>query len=369
MNKNHVFTAVLAITWSLPIGAAEFQLRSECRVTGGLIRLGDIADVHAADSAEREKLAAIDLLPAPPLGERRTIRVRELQDLLSLRGMNLAEHRFSGASQVAVNAKAEAAAVEAPKQRTTALSIRKATDTATQAIVEYLQQQAADQDGWNVKLELSEAAANEVAAAKKLKVSGGSQPWTGPQQFTLKVTSSTGVTSLAVNTQVTLPSSVVVSTAAIAKGAIIRPGDVRIQAGKPVEGDVQVFTSLAEAIGKETTRAITTGQILDAKVIREPLLVRTGDIVTVYSRAAGVSVKVLARSRENGSRGELVRVESLADRKPYFARVSAAQEVEIFAQAPTVSSEPAAPMPQSKSKVDGNVQRANTVERIKPTQR
>ena len=52
--------------------------------------------------AKSETLAAIELFPAPTGGEQRFLRLRELQDLLTARGLNLSEHTLSGASQIAV---------------------------------------------------------------------------------------------------------------------------------------------------------------------------------------------------------------------------------------------------------------------------
>ena len=45
--------------------AAELQLRPECRCCGPVVTLGDVADVLAADSAEADALAAVELsMPA-----------------------------------------------------------------------------------------------------------------------------------------------------------------------------------------------------------------------------------------------------------------------------------------------------------------
>ena len=66
--------------------------------------------------------------------------------------------------------------------------------------------------------------------------------------------------------------------------------------------------------------------------MRQPLLVRKGEVVTVYVRASGVQVRTTARSRDNGSHGELINVESLENRKTYFARVTGIQEAEVYAR-------------------------------------
>src|SRR6185437_7085362 len=70
------------------VHAAEIELRSECNASG-LVRLGDVAEIHATDAAEIKRLQEMELFPAPAVGNKSFVRAREIQDLLALRGMNL----------------------------------------------------------------------------------------------------------------------------------------------------------------------------------------------------------------------------------------------------------------------------------------
>jgi hypothetical protein len=81
---------------------AELRLRAQCTAEGPLVRLGDVAEIVGGDPAEAKTLAATDLCPSPAGREQRSLSVRELQDLLVLRGVNLVGHQFSGSSQVLV---------------------------------------------------------------------------------------------------------------------------------------------------------------------------------------------------------------------------------------------------------------------------
>ena len=91
---------------SLPqiAAAAELRLRAQCNPAGPVVTLGDVAEIDSADARQTAALAAIELFPAPTAAEQRIVRVREIQDLLLLRGVNLTEHRFSGSSEVTVQA-------------------------------------------------------------------------------------------------------------------------------------------------------------------------------------------------------------------------------------------------------------------------
>jgi len=312
--------------------AAEIQIRSECRTDGGLVLLSDVADVISNDPAETKKLSGTDLLPAPGAGEKRFLRLRELQDLLAVRGVNLSQHRFSGSGQVTLIGAIEPVA-RPTVARAAQLPVKQATELVRAAIARYLQEQSPGGEQWTIKLALDTEHVAGIAAAQSVAVSGGKSPWTGPQAFAISYAARSGVVQCTVVAQVTVPPAVVVAVQTINRGSVIRASDVRLQPGKAAEGEVQVFTSLDDVLGKEATRVISTGQMLDEQVVRRPLLVHRGEVITVYARTAGIQVRTNARSRDDGSQGDLVGVETMSDRKTYFARVSGPQEVEVFAQA------------------------------------
>ena len=101
--------AVLAVALGIgvgeaaPVAAAELQLLAQCQVHAGVVRLGDVAEIYGADPRQADALRAIELFPSPPPGRPRFLPVREVQDLLLLRGIILTEHHFSGSSQVTIN--------------------------------------------------------------------------------------------------------------------------------------------------------------------------------------------------------------------------------------------------------------------------
>ena len=119
---------------------------------------------------------------------------------------------------------------------------------------------------------------------------------------------------------------------------------------KPGQSPGEVYQTIVNVVGKEAVRSLPAGQPLDKNLIRAPLLVYSGEVVTVVGRNAGIVVRMPARARDNGSRGDLVTVESLLDRKTFLARVSDLHEVEVFAGASTTS--PDEPRRQTATAVD-----------------
>ena len=129
------------------------------------------------------------------------------------------------------------------------------------------------------------------------------------------------------------PACVVFVAKSLPRGALICAADVRLEQGQLIDEAGDAFPAIDEVVGQQTTRAIPAGTLLDRSCIRPPLLVRRGEVITVYARSAGIQVRTAAKARQEGSLGDLIQIESLTDRAAYLARVCGVQEVEVYARA------------------------------------
>ena len=327
----------MAAAWLAPTAAAaaELRLRAQCTVEGAVVKLGDVAEIFSADRQQVGRLAAIELFPPPPPPQQRFLRIRELQDLLLLRGVNLTEHSFSGSSQITVQGHSQAGRADAPAAALPPALVRKISQRVCQSVTQYLKEHAAADQPWIVEAELSDAQARQVGdAARGLTISGGSPPWLGAQRFVVSATSAKGPWRFPLDAQVSLPATVVVTSRALARGAVVHQSDVEMAHAAADESDGGALRSFADVVGKETTRAIAAGRALTPDAVRSQVLVRRGEVVTVYARAAGIRIRTMARAHDDGSDGELVAVETLSDRSTFFARVSGIREVEVYARSP-----------------------------------
>ncbi|MGD0517958.1 MAG: flagellar basal body P-ring formation chaperone FlgA [Thermoguttaceae bacterium] len=318
-----------ALAWNTSL-AAELRLRQQCSPHGSVVTLGDIAEIYSADARQAEKLAAVELFPAPPAAQQRVLRVREVQDILALQGINLAQHRFSGASQIVLASAAEPAHAD---QSLTSSAVKRAQRRVQEAILQYLQAKTGSNEPRLLQFDtppaLARAAANPV---QPISLSGGAAPWTGSQHFELRIDSSEGLAPFTLEVQVIVPSAVVAAVHSLSRGAVIRESDLALVRDAPREGESGVYHSIEEVAGKQAARAVPDGKIIAPDDLQAPLLVHKGDVVTVYARSAGIRVRTIARARDDGSLGDLVTMETMQDRKPYQARVCGAREAEVLAQ-------------------------------------
>ncbi len=309
---------------------------------GPVVTLGDVAEVLTADARQADRLAALELFPAPPPGTKRYLRLREIQDLLLARGVSPLEHRITGASQVVLLGVGEGEEAETADRGLASASVTgRAQRRVGEAVARYLQSRVSAAEPWTVDVDLTPAQARWVASGRaEISARGGAPPWVGAQRFEVWARSPEGPVRFHVDAQIAPPASVVVAAESLARGAVIRPADLRLEQGGVMEEASDAFHAIDQVVGQETTRVIPMGTILDRKSIRPPLLVRRGERVTVSARSAGIQVRTRAKARQEGSLGDLIEVESLTDRAAYFARVCGVQEVEVYARA--TRAEPAA---------------------------
>jgi flagella basal body P-ring formation protein FlgA len=333
---------VLAIVGSQAVSAAaaEIQLRALCHAHGSVVRLGDVAQIYGANAQQVDALLTIELFPAPPVGQQRFLPVREVQDLLLLRGINLTEHRFSGSSQVAISSGAASQAVggaataAAATHSVSPLEMKKATQRLHEALVEYFRRSGAAREMPTLEFQLNDDQARAIAkAVQNPGVGGGTPPWNGLERLTVTVAGTEGPVEFPVDVQLSHPAVMAVAARGLARGSVIRPEDVVLSSNVPAGEHAGGFCSAEEVIGREVTKGISVGGVIDRGDVRMPVLVRRGDVVTVYARSPGIRIKSLARAKDDGGVGDLVGLESLYDRKMFYARVCGVQEVEIYARA------------------------------------
>jgi flagella basal body P-ring formation protein FlgA len=157
------------------------------------------------------------------------------------------------------------------------------------------------------------------------------------QEFQIDLRTSQGLERIGVTAEVSLPEMVVVSRRAFRRGEVVQASDVELVMPTQPTDRTSLATQLEDVVGRETTRSIATGQSFDATWLRKPIMVRRGEVVTVFARAANVRVRTQARALEDGGRDDIVSLERLDDRQRFTARVSGVQELEVFVSSTSVA--------------------------------
>ncbi|MHB8898371.1 MAG: flagellar basal body P-ring formation chaperone FlgA, partial [Thermoguttaceae bacterium] len=320
------FSTILVLLLAIVVGrhaaccqAVEIRLRAECTPVRPIVTLGELADLHCDSASQAERLARIPLFPSPAPGLQRFVAVREIQDMLLIRGINLIDHEFVGSPAVRVVGLATPAPPAAERQPPPA-SPRLAEQKLRKALHEYLLRSA--DEPWQIDFQLDEQANRWIVAAQSLTVGGAGVPSPGRYCFEVALQVDGAAKTIDVVAQLDLPPLVVVPVRAIARDTRIDEADVQLKRLDPSAETAGCAQRIEDLVGKETTRVLAPGKPIPRSCVREPVMVRRGDVVTVFVRTAGIRVRTQARAQDDGARGELVSVESLADRRTFFAQVS-----------------------------------------------
>jgi flagella basal body P-ring formation protein FlgA len=175
--------------------------------------------------------------------------------------------------------------------------------------------------------------------------SGGADPWTGRQKFTLAIMTTAGPTQITVNVDVAEAATpLVVAKRAVARGNVITAADVEVRTLEPAAknaGRRMGFDSIEKLIGMEAKQPLQQDEIVYLDQVQSPVLVKRGELISVSSRSGSISVRTSAKAAQDGSKGDLIQVQSIDSKQSYDARVVGLREASVFAPARVAAVQPA----------------------------
>ena len=130
-------------------------------------------------------------------------------------------------------------------------------------------------------------------------------------------------------------------------GKVFRTVEVPVIASRLLPGDVidrtdiewievraddlqrDALVDAADLIGRTPTRGLAAGQPVRSRDVRDPLLVERGQLVTIYHRHPLMTLAVQGKALQNGSKGDVVRVQNTRSNTVLEATVSGAGRVVV----------------------------------------
>ncbi len=143
----------------------------------------------------------------------------------------------------------------------------------------------------------------------------------------------------------------------VRRGEVIQPSDVEMRELTVIRRDDSYPSTLHNVVGKEATRTIAADRPVSSDDIREPIIVRRNDVVTVYAHAGNVVVRREMLALNDAGLQELVEVQPIEPKhfgrarqvERFQAQVSGPGEAIVLGghvKVPT--SKPLMPLPQSE---------------------
>lgn len=111
---------------------------------------------------------------------------------------------------------------------------------------------------------------------------------------------------------------------------ILEAKDVKLEEREVGFTAVHYLTDVESVIGRELNRLVREGTIFTAGMVKNPVIMPVGTVITIVSRYNGIEVRVEGKAMQAGREGSVIKVQNTATRKVIDARVIDATTVEVI---------------------------------------
>lgn len=164
-----------------------------------------------------------------------------------------------------------------------------------------------------------------------------------------------------VNVVVTRKLLAVVAARPIRRGEILTRENLRVEEVSLTSSTTDPVTQLDPLLGKAVKASLRSGSLVFAHQVEAPLLVKRGDIVSVYYSSDRLVIHLRGRALGDGALGEMIEVRREGSRETFVARVVSSDTVAVTA--PTSPADALREAQQRGAKQDSGQQQASRGDR------
>jgi flagella basal body P-ring formation protein FlgA len=316
-----------SFSWaSEPVQRAEemvtISLRSQTLVRGREVTIGDVADLAPAQTplAEEVKKIVVSRTPWPGYTQRVTPDI--LQMALRGRIADLSRVSLAGAAECAVNAAA----------------VKISGDIFLEAARKHILRQLP----WSpeeIRITCAETAHDRyvpvgTGEGPVLEITTANQEiQRGVIRLKLEVrVDQEPVFHTLLSFQVQTFQNVVVASENLSRGTILSPENTTLERREITDLSFNFFTEPQKVYGKLAARNLRSGTTLTSSLIEASPVITPKSLITIVYENAGLRISMKGTAHEAGAPGNMIRVQSLENRKILFAKVIDSQTVLVAGQ-------------------------------------
>ena len=135
--------------------------------------------------------------------------------------------------------------------------------------------------------------------------------------------------SFTVRARIEVARDVVVADDTLAYNRILTAGDVRVKRKWVRSMDPKLITSIDQVEGKRLVTNVPAGGELTTYMLKEPKLVKRGEVVRLQLDRGAIQISTLAICEEDGVRGALVKIKNMSSHRIVYAKVKGENHVVI----------------------------------------
>ncbi len=295
---------------SVALPAAVVTFRGSAVVSGRVIRLGDIAVVEGRDRQLIARLEAVDVGSAPLRGGSRTVSADYSQVRIRQIGVNPARLQFHGPQLVTVSR---------PDQVLPGSALQKAACEAVEAA----------NPGAAAQVTFAPADLRLPVGAVQLKAAGDNLVLNNSGSVVVQVlVAGHEEARVPVSFRLARLAPAVVALRDVPAGEVLTDADLRIEP-RPAAPGLLVVSDLAQAVGQQAAAPIRSGSVLNASMLKAPLLVRRGMRVKLICKTATFVASVMGEALQDAAAGQPVRVRNLNSMREVTGVVTGEETAEV----------------------------------------
>lgn len=323
-NRQLIITAlsvwVISMAAFTPVKAADrrcqIEMRPTASVSGQMVYLKDVADIITPDNALKERLARIEIVRSPLVGQTRWVMKDQVERQLKQHGFDSQQWQLSSVGPTKVMQ---------PSVSLSSGKIRSAVEHHIRS---------------NAPWEPEQLKIGAIKFKRDLKVPPGKvalgvrtpkhSDWLGAVLFSVNVqVNGRLIQKVTVPANIEVWSDVVLAAKPLGKFQPINAKGIKTVRMNLARVPANAILDAEQVIGQRTKRNIAVNSVLRSDQVEMPPLVKRGDRVQAIAVSPTMKVTVQALVKESGGKGEMIRVLNLRSKKVIYAQVVDAQTVSV----------------------------------------
>jgi flagella basal body P-ring formation protein FlgA len=291
-------------------------LKAESLVEQEPVRLSDIATLTGPSENQLMTLGATIVARAPQPGQTRFVGIDYIRIRLKQAGVDTSSMIFKGPSDVRIT--------------------RQAAMLPTQQIQHAVEMAIRSRMPWkNEDVTISEIAWDETVQLPTGRLTYRVEPARNEDYLGRTIVAlhlfvdAEPVRKVWVNATISVMADVVTVIRPLGKHAYIQLADLSVERGDLSDLSSDTVRRIEDALGNRTTRAIYPQTVLQSSMFASPPLVRRGDIVKIVANSGPMIITATGMVKQQGCKGEMVRVVNTDSNRMITARVTGPGAVEV----------------------------------------
>jgi flagella basal body P-ring formation protein FlgA len=311
-----IAAACLLATAAISSDGPCLTLKAEALVDRDSVRLADIATFSGTSESQVKRVGATVVARSPQPGGTRFVGIDYIRIRLRQAGVDTSSMIFKGPTDVRITRQAAAL----PTQR-----IKQAVEMAIRSRMPWK-----NEDVTISEVTLDETIQLPTGRLTYRIVPSRNEDYLGRTILALHLfVDGEPVRKVWVNATVSVMADVVTVIRPLGKHATIELADLSVERRSLEDLSVDAVRRVDDALGNRTTRMIYPQTVLQSSMFASPPLVRRGDIVKIVASSGSMIITATGMVKQQGCKGEMVRVVNTDSNRIVTARVTGPGAVEV----------------------------------------